>query len=45
VEPEIFDVIWLRKLNIVEMNRRAGRMAHSEGDMGRLGFIGFQSLF
>jgi hypothetical protein len=41
VEPEIFDVIGLGKLNINDMNRWAGRTARSEGDMGRLGFIDF----
>jgi hypothetical protein len=41
VEAEIFDVIGLGKLNIIDMNRWAGRTLRSEGDMGRLGFIDF----
>jgi hypothetical protein len=41
VEAEIFDFIGLRKLNIIDFNRWAGRMPCSEGDVGRLGFIGF----
>jgi hypothetical protein len=36
VEAEIFDVIGLGKLNIIDMNWWAGRTAHSEGDVGGL---------
>jgi hypothetical protein len=31
----------LRKLNIIDFNRWAGRTPCSEGDVGRLGFIDF----
>jgi hypothetical protein len=41
VEAEIFDFIGLRKLNIIDFSRWAGCTPHSEGDMGRLGFIDF----
>jgi hypothetical protein len=44
VQPEVFD-IFLGELHIVDMDRWAGRTSGSEGDMGRLGFIGFHSLF
>jgi hypothetical protein len=39
VEPEMSDIIWLGKLNIVDMNQWAGHIARSKGDMGLLGFI------
>jgi hypothetical protein len=44
VEAEIFDFIGLRKLNIIDFNWWAGRTPCSEGDVGRLGFIGFHPL-
>jgi hypothetical protein len=44
-EPEIFDVFRLGELHIVDMDRLAGRTSRSEGDMGRLCFVGFHSPF
>jgi hypothetical protein len=41
VEAEILDIIRLGKLNIIDMNRWAGRTPRSEGEMCRLGFIDF----
>jgi hypothetical protein len=41
VEAEIFDFVGLRKLNMIDFNRWAGRTPCSEGDVGRLGFIDF----
>jgi hypothetical protein len=32
-------------LHIIDMDWRAGRTSCSEGDIGRLGFIGFHSPF
>jgi hypothetical protein len=43
VEAEVFDVFRLGKLHIVEMDRWAGSTSRCEGDVGRLGFVGFQS--
>jgi hypothetical protein len=45
VEPEIFDILFLGELHIVDMDRWAGRTSCNEGDMSRLGFIGFHSPF
>jgi hypothetical protein len=45
VEPEIFDVFRLGELHIVGMDWWAGRTSRREGDMGRLGFLGFHLPF
>jgi hypothetical protein len=42
VESEVFDVYRLGELHIVEMDRWASSTSRC-GDMGRLGFVGFQS--
>jgi hypothetical protein len=41
VEAEIFDVIGLGELNIIDLNRWTGRKPRSDGDICRLGFIDF----
>jgi hypothetical protein len=33
VEPEVFDIICLRELYIVDKNRRTGSTSSGEGDM------------
>jgi hypothetical protein len=42
VESEVFDAFRLGELHIVEMDRWAGSTSSCEGDMGQLGFVGFQ---
>jgi hypothetical protein len=42
VEAEIFDVFRLGDLHIVEKDRWAGSTSRCEGDMDRLGSVGFQ---
>jgi hypothetical protein len=44
VEAAIFDIIGLRKLNIIDFNRWAGWTPRIEGDMCRIGFIDFHPL-
>jgi hypothetical protein len=45
VEAEIFDFVRLGELHIVDMDQWAGCTSRSEGDTGRLGFVGFHSPY